>query len=71
VRAKAWDKDQEDRLLKECSEAINQAVDDYLAVPAQATEAMFNHLYAILPDSMREQRSTALRFAPTIGELHG
>jgi 2-oxoisovalerate dehydrogenase E1 component alpha subunit len=71
VRAKAWDKDQEDCLLKECSEAINQAVDDYLAVPAPATEAMFDHLYAMLPDTMREQRATALRFAPTIGERHG
>ena len=70
-RAKAWDKDQEDRLLKECSEAINQAVDDYLAVPAPSAEAMFDHLYAMLPDTMREQRATALRFAPTIGEHHG
>ena len=71
VRAQAWDKDQEDCLLKECSEAINQAVDDYLAVPAPHTEAMFDHLYAMLPDTMREQRATALRFAPTIGECHG
>jgi predicted NAD/FAD-dependent oxidoreductase len=65
VRANAWGKEQEDRLLKECSEAINQAVDDYLATPAPATEAMFDHLYAQLPDAMREQRATALRFAPT------
>jgi pyruvate dehydrogenase E1 component alpha subunit len=70
VRAKVWDKDQEDRLLKECSEAINHAVDDYLAVPAPSTEAMFDHLYAMLPDTMREQRATALRFAPTKGERH-
>jgi pyruvate dehydrogenase E1 component alpha subunit len=71
VRAKAWDKDQEDRLLKECSEAINHTIDDYLAVPAPSTEAMFDHLYAMLSDTMREQRATALRFAPTIGERHG
>jgi pyruvate dehydrogenase E1 component alpha subunit len=71
VRANAWGKEQEDRLLKECSEAINQAVDDYLATPAPATEAMFDHLYAQLPDAMREQRATALRFAPAIGERDG
>ena len=71
VRANAWGKEQEDRLLKECSEAINQAVGDYLATPAPATEAMFDHLYAQLPDAMREQRATALRFAPTIGERDG
>ncbi|MGO9723013.1 MAG: hypothetical protein ACLPOA_21095 [Methylocella sp.] len=57
--------------MKECSEAINRAIDDYLAVPAPSTEAMFDHLYAMLPDTMREQRATALRFAPTIGERHG
>jgi 2-oxoisovalerate dehydrogenase E1 component alpha subunit len=71
VRANAWGKEQEDRLLKEYSEAINQAVDDYLATPAPATEAMFDHLYAQLPDAMREQRATALRFAPAIGERDG
>jgi 2-oxoisovalerate dehydrogenase E1 component alpha subunit len=71
VRANAWGKEQEDRLLKECAEAINQAVEDYLATPAPATEAMFDHLYAQLPDAMREQRSTALRFAPTTGERDG
>ena len=70
VRAGAWSKEREEALLRECTEAVNQAVEAYLAVPPPGPEMMFDHLYATLPASLREQRETALRFGSS-AERHG
>jgi len=71
LRVGAWDKEHEQRLLRECTERVNQAVESYLAVSPPPPEAMFDHLHAVLPSALRQQRETALRFAPRGGERHG
>lgn len=70
LRAGSWDKASEEKLLLECAEQVNRAVEDYLAVPPPAAGAMFDHLYAQLPSALEEQRRTALHFAAA-GERHG
>ncbi|HEX8828199.1 MAG TPA: pyruvate dehydrogenase (acetyl-transferring) E1 component subunit alpha, partial [Xanthobacteraceae bacterium] len=55
MRMKAWDKEQEEALSKACHAEVERAVEAYLATPAPDTSAMFDHLYATLPEAMREQ----------------
>ena len=57
--------------MKECSEAVNAAVEAYLATPPPTTADMFDHLYAALPATLQGQRETALHFAPHDGGSHG
>lgn len=71
VRAGAWDKEREERLTRECAEQVNQAVEDYLAVPPPPPEHMFDHLYAALPKALENQRAQALHFASGGGTRHG
>ena len=71
LRLKAWGPEQEEALVKECSDAVNAAVEAYLATPPPSAADMFDHLYATLPAALAEQRETALRFAPQIGGGHG
>ena len=42
-------------------EDVAQAADAFLAIPPSGPEAMFDHLYAALPDALKEQREAALR----------
>ena len=51
-----WDKSQEDALLRECSAAVEQAADDYLATAPQSFDAIFDETYARLPVDLVEQR---------------
>ncbi|VVD70760.1 2-oxoisovalerate dehydrogenase subunit alpha [Pandoraea terrae] len=64
VKRGLWDAAQEEAWLKHCTQAVAQAVDDYLAAPAPETAAMFEHLYAALPDTLRAQLASAQHFAP-------
>jgi len=59
----AWSKEDEEKLILECGERVQAAVDEYLAFPAPGTEEMFSRLYARLPASLAAQRDEALRFA--------
>jgi len=70
VHLNAWDQEREERLAKECADAVEQAVQAYLAIPAPTPAAMFDHLYRTLPAGLQEQRDTALSFAPE-GGGHG
>jgi len=63
VQLGAWDQEKEERLAKECADAVEQAVQAYLSIPPPAPEAMFDHLYRTLPAALQEQRDTALAFA--------
>jgi 2-oxoisovalerate dehydrogenase E1 component alpha subunit len=65
-----WSEEQEKRLAKDCSEEVERAVEAYLATPPENFSAMFDHLFARLPDSMRDQYEEARRFAPG-GGGHG
>lgn len=67
ARSDAWDKTREEALARECGDAVNDAVEKYLATPPRGPEAMFDHLYATLPRALVPQRDAALRFAPPNG----
>ncbi len=67
VRLGAWDQGKEERLAKECADAVEQAVQAYLAVPPPTPAAMFEHLYRTLPPALEQQRDTLLAFAPDGG----
>ena len=56
----AWDKAQEDALLKECNEQVQAAAQAYLDTAPPATEQMFDHLYAQLPAALARQRAAVL-----------
>ncbi len=53
----AWDKGQEDALLKDCNTRVQSAVQEYVDTKAPAPAAMFEHLYASLPAAFEAQRA--------------
>ncbi len=55
----AWSKEDEEALLARCAEEVDTAADEYLATPPEPPEAMFDHLYARLPESLAGQRAAA------------
>jgi 2-oxoisovalerate dehydrogenase E1 component alpha subunit len=58
-----WDDAAEQSLRRECGEAVDMAVKQYLATPKQSTDSMFDYLYAQLPPGLRAQREDARRYA--------
>jgi pyruvate dehydrogenase E1 component alpha subunit len=65
-----WSDELETKLAKDCAEEVERAVAAYLATPPQSFAAMFDHLFAELPPSMRDQYEEARRFAPGNGARH-
>jgi 2-oxoisovalerate dehydrogenase E1 component alpha subunit len=59
--AGAWTKDAEERLIEAINGEIDAAVEAYLATPPMPPEAMFDHLYAVLPAAYTEQQVAAGR----------
>lgn len=59
-----WDKAQEEQLISECSELVQQEVDEYLNRPKQPITSIFDYHYAELPDYLIEQRAIAMEEAP-------
>jgi 2-oxoisovalerate dehydrogenase E1 component alpha subunit len=55
--AGAWDKTQEEALVRECSERVQAAVDEYTRTPPPAPAAMFEHVYAAMPAALAAQRA--------------
>jgi pyruvate dehydrogenase E1 component alpha subunit len=58
-----WSEAAEQALRRECTEAVESAVKQYLATPKQSTDSMFDYLYAQLPAGLRAQRDEARQFA--------
>ena len=58
-----WNEADEKELIGDIDDAIEEAVERYLATPPQPVEAMFDYLYAELPRSLREQRQAAIEAA--------
>lgn len=56
----AWNKNEEEALIKTCAEQVQDAVQAYLAHPAPGAEQMFDCLYATLPAAYAQQRASAL-----------
>ncbi len=57
VSAHDWAKAEEAQLITSCAEAVEQAADAYLAQPPESPEAMFDHLYETLPETLAVQRA--------------
>ncbi len=60
-----WGKAQEKALLEECSKRVEEACQRYLDTPPQPAAAVFDHLYARLPEELEGQRQDMLRYAGT------
>jgi 2-oxoisovalerate dehydrogenase E1 component alpha subunit len=58
-----WDAPKEAALLEECTLKVDAAVNEYLRQPKPAADAMFDHLFAVLPPQLREQRAIARKYA--------
>lgn len=61
-RSGAWDAAHEETYKAECSRQVEQAVQEYLAIPRQTTAAMFDHLFANPPKRLAEQKQQALQY---------
>ena len=55
--AGAWNKTNEEDLLKQCNEQVQAAAQAYIDTPPPPLEQMFDHLYATLPAAYLAQRS--------------
>ena len=71
TRKGLWSKDQEAALLAECGAEVEKAVEVYLSTPAPNCDAMFDHLYATLPHSLKRQVEEARRFESGRGDNDG
>jgi pyruvate dehydrogenase E1 component alpha subunit len=58
----AWSEPQEQALLEQCAAQVDAAVAEYLKCPNPSTDAMFDHLFAELPQHLREQRAAARKY---------
>ncbi len=66
VAVTSWGRDDEEALLAECNERIEAGAEDYLATAALPPTAMFDHLHAVLPEALVEQRAALV--APDAAE---
>jgi pyruvate dehydrogenase E1 component alpha subunit len=66
----AWEKAQEEELLRQCNEQVQAAAQSYLDTPAPSVEQMFDHLYATLPAAYAAQRAAIVAAAGNDGADH-
>lgn len=66
----AWDDKRQQALEAECAEEVEAEVKRYLDTAKQPPEAMFDYMFAELPDALAEQREIGIRYAGT-GGGHG
>ena len=64
----AWSEADEEALKADCARQVDAAVAAYLDMPVQPVEAMFDSMFAELPESMVEQREMARRFVNSGGQ---
>jgi 2-oxoisovalerate dehydrogenase E1 component alpha subunit len=63
VENKIWSSDEEEKLVMECSEKVEEAVDEYLNAVPQPVSSIFDYHYAELPEYLVEQRAIAMEEA--------
>jgi 2-oxoisovalerate dehydrogenase E1 component alpha subunit len=56
-----WDQGDEQALAEQCEREVRAAIDEYLAVPPLPPAAMFDHLFAVLPSPLEDQRDACER----------
>lgn len=54
-----WSDQLEQHLQKQCALQVDQAVEEYLAVPPRSAQSMFDFLYAKLPKQLQQQYQRA------------
>lgn len=69
INQKAWDNTKEEGLQKAALEEVLKAVEVYSKIAPLGVEAMFDYLYATLPDSLLAEKQEALQL-PKVS-LHG
>jgi len=57
VTCDGWGRDSEETLLRDLAAEIDAAAERFLASAPEPAGAMFEHLYAVLPDELGEQRT--------------
>lgn len=57
---KLWSEAQEKAWIEECGKEVDAEINAYLETPVQSVEAMFDYLYAELPEDLRAQREAAI-----------
>jgi len=55
-----WNQKKEDDWLQRCSEEVDQAVDNYLNLPARAPETLFDCLFETLPPGLAAQQQAVM-----------
>lgn len=56
ARREAWSKEQEEALLETCHRDVEEAAASYLETPPLPPTQIFDHVYAVLPADLAEQR---------------
>jgi len=62
-----WTKEDEEALVSEVTAEIDAAANEALAMAPEAPEAMFDHLFATLPEALRAEREAVIREAKRRG----
>jgi pyruvate dehydrogenase E1 component alpha subunit len=65
-----WDDDKEQQLLHDAAAKVDGAVQEYLNLPKQPPEAMFDYMYKELPEFLKEQRAHAISYCDGNGDPH-
>ena len=60
TEAHGWSKQEEEDLITQSGARVDQAVESYLAEGPQPPEAMFDHLFAELPEDIAAQRQAVI-----------
>ncbi|CAM2905061.1 pyruvate dehydrogenase (acetyl-transferring) E1 component subunit alpha [Legionella worsleiensis] len=63
LEQKLWSSAEEEQLVMECSEKVEQAVDEYLNTTPQPISSIFDYHYEQLPEYLVEQRAIAMEEA--------
>lgn len=53
----AWSRDDEENLKRSCTAEVDAAAEEYLAIPPQPAESMFDFVYGNVPKSLEVQRA--------------
>ncbi|HRO62324.1 pyruvate dehydrogenase (acetyl-transferring) E1 component subunit alpha [Thermomonas sp.] len=60
IDKKLWSEKEEKAWIEECTKKVDKEINAYLNTPVQPVEAMFDYLYAELPEDLQGQRAEAL-----------
>ena len=55
-----WSEEEESAWKDECAALVDEEINAYLNTPVQPVEAMFDYLYAELPEELQAQRAQAM-----------